>query len=292
MRLQAYDDNGTMKFRQVSGSQALDSLPVGTTISYSGSVAPNGYLFCDGSTFDTAEYPELFSKLGTNVLPVWSDPSQPTAKLPINGTGSIQFNLTTTNTAAPYDGIINFGYSIAHVRTIYINDVPRAISGNSESGNTTQVQVKKGDLVRVQLSLDTAANYNWAIWYTKPKLIKAATIGIADIDINTIKQELTYSTEETLTGKTWIDGKPIYRKTYYSSTNWANNANVDTISGIDFVVHISDIAAAENSKYYNGFSDDANIAKSYIQNGTIIARRTGAFANQSPSAITIEYTKQ
>lgn len=198
MRLQAYDDNGTMKFRQVSGSQALDSLPVGTTIGYSGSVAPNGYLFCDGSTFDAAKYPELFSKLGTNVLPVCSDPSKPTAKLPINGTGSIQFNLTTTNTAAPYDGIINFGYSVAHVRTIYINDIPRAISGNSEHGNTTQVQVNKGDLVRVQLSLDTAASYNWAIWYTKPMLIKVKTIGIADIEINAVKTALTPSKIEEL----------------------------------------------------------------------------------------------
>lgn len=38
----------------------------------------------------------------------------------------------------------------------------------------------------------------------------------------------SYSTNETLTGGTWIDGKPIYRKVYVSTTN----ASGSTIIGI------------------------------------------------------------
>lgn len=38
----------------------------------------------------------------------------------------------------------------------------------------------------------------------------------------------TYSTNEVLTGGTWIDGEPIYRKVYVSTTN----ASGSTIIGI------------------------------------------------------------
>ena len=287
MRLQAYNDNGTMKFRQVSGSQALDSLPVGTSTSYSGSVAPNGYLFCDGSTFDAAKYPELFSKLGTNVLPVWSDPSQPTAKLPINGTGSIPFNLTTTNTAAPYDGIINFGFSVAHVRTIYINDIPRAISGNPDSGNTTQVQVNKGDLVRVQLSLDTATSYNWAIWYTKPMLIKVKTIGIADIDINTIKNSLSYSTDEILTGGTWIDGKPIYRRVLVVQTAFSLGT-----SWVDIVPYCGNPTLNMSTLTYQMNTVEVGAYMKMAGPNSIIWERQGSYISiPVGAAFIIEYTK-
>ena len=44
-------------------------LPVGSLIAYVGSTAPTGWLWCNGGTFNQADYPELYSVLGTNVLP-------------------------------------------------------------------------------------------------------------------------------------------------------------------------------------------------------------------------------
>ena len=46
-----------------------DLLPVGSLIAYAGSTAPTGWLWCNGSTFNQADYPELYSVLGTNALP-------------------------------------------------------------------------------------------------------------------------------------------------------------------------------------------------------------------------------
>lgn len=56
------------------------------------------------------------------------------------------------------------------------------------------------------------------------------------------KSYLSYSTEETLTGGTWIDGKPIYRKVLtglsysFGSSSW-NNTDID-MTGIDTLVNI------------------------------------------------------
>lgn len=44
-------------------------LPIGALISYAGKTVPNHYLWCDGSTFDSSRYPELYAVLGSTTLP-------------------------------------------------------------------------------------------------------------------------------------------------------------------------------------------------------------------------------
>lgn len=65
---------------------------------------------------------------------------------------------------------------------------------------------------------------------------------VADTGDKFDKSYLSYSTEETLTGGTWIDGKPIYRKVLtglsYSFTGAAwNGTNID-MTGIETLVNI------------------------------------------------------
>lgn len=56
------------------------------------------------------------------------------------------------------------------------------------------------------------------------------------------KSYLSYSTEETLTGGTWIDGKPIYRKVLtglsyrFEASSW-NATNID-MTGVDTLINI------------------------------------------------------
>lgn len=231
MRLQAYNDNGTMKFRQVSGSQALDSLPVGTTIGTirTGGVIPNGYLEADGSTFDVSKYPELYSILGSDTLPELFDHSS-----------QIRYDLADTFNSrvwytAPADGII-FGNCEGpfinefriRIRTpggttdLAANQLMLFNNYNSNDwGSGSSLPISKGWQVYVES--ETVMTQYFAP-YDKHLLIKAATIGIADISINAIKGELTYSTEETLTGKTWVDGKPIYRRVF----NWTSQVGNST----------------------------------------------------------------
>ena len=48
------------------------------------------------------------------------------------------------------------------------------------------------------------------VYYTNEE----ESIGLPSVDPTLIVSDLDYSTEEQLTGKRWIDGKPIYQKTY------------------------------------------------------------------------------
>ena len=50
-------------------SKSIDPMPVGTILSYAGARAPQGYLMCDGSNYDTAKYDQLFAVLGRDKLP-------------------------------------------------------------------------------------------------------------------------------------------------------------------------------------------------------------------------------
>jgi hypothetical protein len=235
MRLQAYDDNGTMKFRQVSGSQALDSLPVGTTIGYEGRVIPNGYLFCDGSTFDVTKYPELYTLLGTDTLPeLFDHDKRDTAYTNIRSeVGS------TVQTAyeMPYDGDITFtgsGYSQSYCGVYVLKadgttldwsaTFAGSYDGASASGGTA-LFLNKGDKFYASANNSNRTLFIQARFYKQHLLIKAATIGIADIEINAIKDALV-----------GISGKLVWTNTNPTSSFGAQDIILsEPIIGYDFI---------------------------------------------------------
>lgn len=301
MRLQAYNDNGTMKFRQVSGSMALDSLPVGTTIGYEGGVIPSGYLWADGSTFDVAKYPELYTLLGTDTLPeLFDHDKRDTAYTNIRSeVGS------TVQTAyeMPYDGDITFtgsGYSQSYC-AVYVlkadgttldwsTSFAGSYDGSSASGGTA-LFLNKGDKFYAAANNSNRTLFIQARFYKKHLLIKAATIGIADISINAVKTALSYSTEETLTGGTWIDGKPIYRKAV-PILSIGNVTGGQTMSIPFDRTTIKDVVNA-NTVFKNSSGYDYphwGVVTSVDSNSIIIQwLNTGAL---SSGYIILEYTKQ
>lgn len=242
----------------------------------------------EGMIVGVTESPGVISE-GSSVI------TSTSATLPIVASGpEVEFYTYTNTTASEVD-----------LYASYYNNYP-ASTGDYYSGfygvlNGATI-VKTGQ---------SAANYASTFLYVhlrpgdtvilKGKRSNSALATTVEIDISapTIEYhtdklyaiEPNYSTTEVNTGKKWIDGKPIYRKVYYSATNWANGTVLDTISDIGFVVHIRDIAATGESQYYDTFSDDTSIAKTFVVNGVITVRRTAAFANQKPSAVIIEYTK-
>lgn len=52
--------------KNISGSIAPE---VGMILPYAGSTAPTGWLLCNGGTFSSTEYPELYGMLGSTTLP-------------------------------------------------------------------------------------------------------------------------------------------------------------------------------------------------------------------------------
>ena len=92
-----------------------------------------------------------------------------------------------------------------------------------------------------------------------------------------------YSTEEQVIG-TWIDGKPLYEKTYSG-----NSRNINLESSI-CVVAISGCAYNDNGQYFNMVPTMySGYCHPYVDNGVLI---TGIDSSAYPKmAITIHYIK-
>lgn len=122
-------------------------------------------------------------------------------------------------------------------------------------------------------------------------------IGVLIQKIQALESKLesddVYSTDEVMTNKTWIDGKPIYRKCFYSATNWSNDTVLVTDATIERCIKLSSFADNGNGMYFENLNDGSNIGNCWhnVTDNTIRVTRHGAFANSNPSWVIIEYTK-
>ena len=212
MLLEVIDENGTKKFRQLSGTTS-DGIPLGSYVSVEGNAVPDGFLECDGSTFDADAYPALAMLLGSNTLPERFDHSI------LSDWEAITIsNNASSPTVMDYDGFLKFGYdgnNSLSEGNIYVNGVDtcyvRCQGYNGYSGYSAAIPVKKGDLVYYNGNVGTQCKVRF---YKKHMLIKAVPGHVEDTTglFNQIKDYSgLYSTTEHVCG-TWIDGKPIYRK--------------------------------------------------------------------------------
>lgn len=106
-----------------------------------------------------------------------------------------------------------------------------------------------------------------------------------------------YSLEETKTDKTWIDGKPIYKRTFYSTSNERNfniphGASIDTVVAIDGYYRIFNTTWFRlGCAYYLG---NIEYLSALRVSGENIEVSLGNWINVSSNMIThvtIEYTK-
>lgn len=118
----------------------------------------------------------------------------------------------------------------------------------------------------------------------------------AKIDFSTIGA-LNYSTSEAATGGTWVDGKPIYKKTinFGALPNAANKAVAHGISNLNRVIRVEAIAdyGTGDTKFPIPFSSPAGLESSValtIESSTI-GIRTGNDRSGATAYVTIYYTK-
>jgi hypothetical protein len=121
-------------------------------------------------------------------------------------------------------------------------------------------------------------------------------IGVLIQKIQALENGEKYSTEEVKTNKKWWDGtrwRNVYRKCFYSATNWANNTVIGNVPNFDNLVMIQSVSKNySNSRFYTNYDDDSNANCATISiNGDVIVNRLGAFIGSSPAHVTIEYTK-
>ena len=214
MIYEVYSENGTKKKRALTGNGY--GLPLGTWISYEGA-CPDGFLEA-GTTFNTTTYAALYAMLGSNKVPERFDHSK------LSDFEDITISTDSNNpTPIPYDGFVLFQQAGNSTQvsefSVYVNGtligMTRAASyANRDAEQCISLPVKKGDTVYTS----KAVSASQARYYKRHLAIKATPAyvepdTVSDM-VNTLRTQDSYSTSEVNTGKKWIDGKPIYRKTY------------------------------------------------------------------------------
>jgi len=133
------------------------------------------------------------------------------------------------------------------------------------------------------------------------EILKKILFRINRLENKTNSCSNSYSTDETLTGGTWIDGKPIYRRVVtgqaiLDNLNIGFNYDIDnliTVEGYILLKHSPlDIRIEVRLPYiYNGdrieFSRVGTIPYIYVQNGN----NTFSESFQNTYTFIIEYTK-
>lgn len=222
----------------------MNDVPVGTICSYLGTSDPvdGNWLICDGrDTSGTAieletYYPSLYMFLGaSNVLPYIVDRNSPldyTRMVSRNVGGSSTDTWTATDSGlvvAPFVGF-NGAYGYLSVNNVIITRASTPNNQVAAQSGAGSVFVEKGDIIKVCNNYHTVANTWSFIPFSKYKIIKATSSSdsyhVPNQEVVQIEQYFdeglqrtqSYSTTETLTGGTWIDGKPIYRKVIENNT--------------------------------------------------------------------------
>jgi hypothetical protein len=164
-----------------------------------------------------------------------------------------------------------------------------AITYNAVPASFLQtIPIKKGDRIVITTQPNAAAIY---YCYFIPPVATVPKV------INT-----AYSTTEIDTGKTWIDGKPIYKRVFSGNiTQAANTNNVVTLvaSGIESIVLSEgyfvaglNIKMKVGGSYYNPVTPDDYRSAVYTDTNALkLGTYSSLVRNNSAYAISVEYTK-
>lgn len=219
--------NGELFDFPLRGPGGPDGNPIGTIINFLGTKAPLGYLVCAGQTLRISEYTELanFFKDQFGTITHFGEDGEGTFKLPdmrnlflrgYHGDAEEQLSDEVGQkqeaTKHPY---IASGSVIAARKMTYPEDVDS--SDDAVGGTHSQTQAESWQMFP---SFFTSRPVNMAVLYC----IKAFN-----------RFEYNYTTEEQCIG-TWIDRKPLYRRTFPNlKASGPNGQILSAQDGIDIV---------------------------------------------------------
>ena len=254
MLFQVYTENGVKKIKPLTADTGTGA-PVGSYLMLEKKSNPQGYLYCDGSTFDSTAYPALYQYLGSNVLPDFRE---------FSPVGAEQNTTNVYDASTNPDGTIHTHdvYTEGQAKDDQLQNHTHYIPTNQGTEQSQWVwkfglvngyaQDYWGDLIQgvygARVGDVTRGKRKAVFVYIK------ATSGLTENQqenvLNTINDNLSYSTTEHKTGKKWIDGKDIYSKTIYVN-NMADFPISTGITGtIEEVVKISAVGKDNNGNFY------------------------------------------
>ena len=294
----------------LNGSAHGGFTPIGTIISVMGKTAPHNYLVCDGTVYNIADYPELASYFAGqfNASNYFGGNGTTTFAVPdlrgefLRGTGTNghtdQGNGAAVGThqdatGIPYIGVntsstycvwtASIGQSSTSAHGVQPINMDKALTGKG----TSSTQGYQGAINSMKTTWNDAGNYsNYATRPTNTSVLYCIATKNIFMDAGS-----NYSTDELVVG-TWIDGKPIYQKTWtglnvaVGYNTWTNVVNASSLN-IDRMILIKNLNRSDGHLIFDGggleffLDDDKYIKAEFSQN---VNRRT-------IHTITIQYTK-
>ena len=289
MLFQVIEENGQKKIKPLTADAGAGN-PVGTIIPMYKKSNPSGYLYLDGSTFDETVYPLLYAYLGTNVLPDYREFALVGAE---ENTTDV-YNASTNPNGTIHDhDVYTEGQAKDDQLQEHVHEVENTINYGTNATAGTSLGVLANSTTSNRYATTITSGRNGTVTRGKRKAVYfyiKATSGLSenaqDNVINTLNEQRSYSTEEHLTGKKWIDGKPTYEKTVtgnntFYNTTWTNitvfNDNIQkNIVGVNGIIFGSSMRINPSSKT---FTNTIGLAITETKN------------ENTDYIITIEYTK-
>lgn len=303
--------------------KALDSFPVGVIVEYpttDSAKLPTGYMFCDGSAISRTEYSELFSLIGTSFgagdgSTTFNIPSKAglvTAGIKSSDTdfdtigetlGEKTHTLTVNELAAHghavrnnmggIDSSTNTGTGSWGQKLSYTASGATAISSNAYAAQNTGSNIPHNNIQPTQVS-------NFII-KVKPTRVLASTVVNAysesqnsTYSCDYVNNMMSYSTIEVNTGKKWIDGKDIYRKTIQSSAVADGTVLISNAASLVNSYGTGDPGTGNQRQlpYYEIYNNQGYACRFYKEGSNIKIDSKLAGSSHNASLIaTLEYTK-
>lgn len=278
--------------------------PIGTIIAYMGITAPKDYLACDGTIYNIVDYKELaeyikvqfgtYNKFGGNGTTTFAVPDLRGEFLRGTGTNSHSNQGSGENVGSHQDGteIPQFGFSSTTMYS-YGSPLTGAVSTN-KADNIYKSESYSGDALSFNKTVTFSSSSN-NILTARP----TNTSVLYCIKYNTSvlsTPENNYSTTEQRIG-TWIDGKPLYQKTY--SVTMPNSTGVSAVVELSsqVLVHCIDGYAIQHNTlnivpinyYYSSANYLTTICGSDYKIYVNLSSDADLFGSEA--YITLKYTK-
>lgn len=277
--------------------------PIGTIIAYMGITAPKDYLACDGTIYNIVDYKELaeyikvqfgsYNYFGGDGTTTFAVPDLRGEFLRGTGTNSHTNQGSGDSVGVHQDGTIvprisvdsNTAYlftksSLSDWQYTYDNIDSRSVSESIKYGSVGSLSSNDTEPCGV-----TTRPTNTSVLYC----IKYNTSVLSTPENN-------YSTEEQIIG-TWIDGKPLYQKTFNVMTPTSANTATSILDisslNIDARVNlfgmVDEYKARANINFY--YSSTDYVATYFVGDSEAIAMKTASWYVNKQCYITIQYTK-
>ena len=294
-------------WNEVNGQITGDTLPIGAIIPYGSTTVPTNWLICDGSAVSRTTYAELFAVIGTSY---GAGDGSTTFNLPDKkGRSSVGYNSADTD----FNAIGKKGGSKElqkHSHSLIFNKITSSNTSGSVNGLDWHSNgADWGTNLTGETGTGTSGNlspYEVDCWIIKAKQSAGLVANVSSTystsqsdtySCDYINDCNSYSTSETFTGKYWIDGKPIYKKTIdcgaLPNTDTKNVAH--NITSFNKIINIYGYAYASSSQNSVPlpFSSPTNTLNVLVMAGTTnITILTGTDQSAfNESFITLEYTK-